>query len=45
MNLLDENFPAQGVEELLNRGVRVRQIGFDIGRAGMQDPEILPDTV
>lgn len=42
MNLLDENFPLDQVEQLLNWGVRVRKIGQDIGRAGMQDPEILP---
>ena len=41
MNLLDENFPEPQVEELRRRGVRARQIGHDIGRSGMQDPEIL----
>jgi hypothetical protein len=41
MNILDENFPDAQVERLRNRGVRVRKIGPDIGRAGMQDPEIL----
>jgi hypothetical protein len=41
MNVLDENFPLDQVEQLRNRGVRVRKIGHDIGRAGMRDPEIL----
>jgi hypothetical protein len=41
MNLLDENFPADQVELLRSRGIRVRKIGPDIGRAGMQDVEIL----
>jgi hypothetical protein len=41
MNLLDENVPESQVE-LLNRwGVRARQIGRGVGRAGMQDPEII----
>lgn len=41
MNLLDENFPDQGAEQLRRQGVRARQIGHDIGRTGMQDPEIV----
>ena len=41
MNLLDENFPESQLEALRQQGVRVRWIGPDIGRAGMQDPEIL----
>jgi hypothetical protein len=41
MNLLDENFPEAQKELLRSRGIRVRKIGQDIGRAGMQDPEIL----
>jgi hypothetical protein len=41
MNLLDENFPEAQMEVLRSRGIRVRKIGHDIGRAGMQDPEIL----
>jgi hypothetical protein len=41
MNVLDENFPVEQVELLRSRGVHVRKIGQDIGRAGMLDPEIL----
>ena len=41
MNLLDENFPADQVELLRSRGIRVRKIGRDIGRSGMSDHEIL----
>ena len=42
MNLLDENIPANQRELLIRRRVRVRQIGLDVGRSGMQDAEILP---
>ena len=42
MNVLDENIPASQRELLIRRRVRVRQIGFDVGRSGMQDAEIIP---
>ena len=41
MNVLDENFTEDQVRLLRARGVRARQIGHDIGRAGMGDLEIL----
>ena len=41
MNILDENFPQDQADVLRARGVHVRQIGSDIGRAGMLDHEIL----
>jgi len=41
MNLLDENVRVDQRNQLLRRGVRVRQIGHDVGRAGMADVEIL----
>jgi hypothetical protein len=41
VNLLDENVDGDQREQLRTWGVRVRQIGYDIGRSGMQDPEIL----
>ena len=41
MNLLDEQVPASQRELLRSSGVRIRHIGYDVGRAGMQDPEIL----
>ena len=42
MNILDENMPAQQRQLLERWRVRARQIGFNIGRRGMQDDEILP---
>ncbi len=42
MNVLDENIPANQRELLVRRRVRVRQIGLDVGRSGMQDAEIIP---
>jgi hypothetical protein len=42
VNVLDENIPASQRELLIRRRVRVRQIGFDVGRSGMQDAETLP---
>jgi len=41
MNLLDEQTPASQRELLKSWGVRVRHIGYDMGRSGKQDPEIL----
>jgi Domain of unknown function (DUF5615) len=41
MNVLDENFPEPEVRLLRRQGVRARKIGQDVGRAGMQDAEIL----
>ena len=41
MNLLDENVDGDQREQLRTWGIRVRQIGHDIGRSGMQDDEIL----
>lgn len=42
MNILDENVPVDQRQRLLIRGVRVRQIGHDIGSQGMKDREIIP---
>jgi hypothetical protein len=41
MNLLDENVPESQLELLRRWGVRIRQIGRDIWRFGVQDPEII----
>lgn len=42
MIVLDENV-VDGQRELLGRKhVRARQIGFDVGRKGMLDSDILP---
>lgn len=42
MIVLDENFP-EGQRQLL-RGwrIRIRQIGYEIGRKGMEDHELIP---
>lgn len=42
MNILDENIPARERQLLEHWRVRVRQIGFNAGRQGMQDEEIIP---
>ena len=42
MNILDENFPANQRQLLESWRVRVRQIGFNLGRRGMQDEELIP---
>jgi hypothetical protein len=41
MNLLDEQIAESEVQQLLSWRVHVRQIGHDIGFAGMGDAEIL----
>ncbi len=41
MNILDENIPASQRQLLRSWRIRVRQIGYDIGRKGMQDDEII----
>lgn len=40
MNILDENIPASQRQLLKGWRVRVRQIGYDIGRKGMQDNKV-----
>ena len=42
MNILDENIPANQRRLLEGRPVRIHQIGFNLGRCGMQDDEIIP---
>lgn len=42
MNILDENIPADQRELLQSRGIPVRQIGYDIGRKGIKDDNIIP---
>ena len=41
MNVLDENIPASQRQLLENWRIRPRQIGFNIGRRGLQDDEII----
>jgi hypothetical protein len=42
MNVLDENIAGEQRELLKSWHVRVHQVGNDIGRAGMQDEDIVP---
>lgn len=42
MNLLDENINEDQHKLLLSWRIHVRQIGRDIGTAGMKDSEIIP---
>ncbi len=42
MNLLDENIPAGQRQLLEGWRIRIFQIGFNLGRRGMQDEEIVP---
>lgn len=41
MNILDENIPKNQRQVLENWHIRIRQVGFNIGRCGMQDEEIV----
>jgi hypothetical protein len=40
--VLDENFPENQHQLLKGWRIRFRQIGYEIGREGMKDPEIIP---
>jgi hypothetical protein len=42
LNVLDENIPESQRLLLRNWRIRVHQIGLDLGRKGLPDPEILP---
>ena len=42
MNVLDENVVESQRQLLRTWRIRARQIGHDIGRAGMQDEQIIP---
>ncbi len=42
MNILDENIPRNQRELLISWRVPIRQIGYDAGRKGIQDDEIIP---
>ena len=42
MNILDENVPKNQRQLLERWGVPIRQIGFNVGRRGLQDDEIIP---
>jgi hypothetical protein len=42
VNILDENVPDEQRELVRQFGIRIRQIGREVGRLGMQDEEIIP---
>jgi len=42
VNILDENILASQRQILRSQRVPVRQIGYDVGRKGMKDNEIIP---
>jgi hypothetical protein len=42
VNILDENIPASQRRWLESRRIRIRQVGFNVGRRGMQDEGIIP---
>ena len=42
MNILDENILKNQRQLLKSWRIRVRQVGHDIGRKGLQDEEIIP---
>ena len=42
MNILDEQIPGEQRQLLKSWRFSVRHIGYDIGRKGMQDDEIIP---
>lgn len=42
MNVLDENVPRPQWYALKAKQISMRQIGYEVGRSGMQDEEILP---
>lgn len=42
VNILDENILKDQRQALLNRHVPFRQIGYEVGRKGMKDDEIIP---
>ena len=42
MIILDENFPESQRQLLQGWRLSIRQIGYEVGRSGMQDEEIVP---
>jgi len=42
VNILDENIPGHQRQILRSQRIRVRQTGYDVGRKGMKDDEIIP---
>jgi len=42
VNILDENVPRNQRQILRSWRISIRQIGYDVGRKGMKDDEIIP---
>jgi hypothetical protein len=42
VNVLDENVPRNQRQILQSWRISIRQIGYDVGRKGMKDDEIIP---
>ncbi len=42
MNILDENIPENQRQLLRSWRIPMRQIGYDVGRQGLKDSEIIP---
>ena len=42
MIVIDENFPESQRQLLKSWRIRIRQIGYEIGRKGLKDAEIIP---
>lgn len=42
MNVLDEHISIEQYQLLKSRRISVRHIGYDVGRKGMKDDEIIP---
>jgi hypothetical protein len=42
MNVLDENIPDSQRQLLRSWRLRIRQIGHEVGRQGMEDEEVIP---
>ncbi len=42
MNVLDENIIDNQRRQLMSWRIRIHQIGFEVGRKGMKDREIIP---
>ncbi|MCZ7668017.1 MAG: hypothetical protein M5U34_12895 [Chloroflexi bacterium] len=42
MNVLDENIIDNQRRQLMSWRMRIHQIGFEVGRKGMKDREVIP---
>jgi hypothetical protein len=44
VNVLDENIIDNQRRQLMSWRMRIHQIGFEVGRKGMKDREIIPES-